>query len=47
MFSDDNQLTLPDKYKIILGVMLIAYGALRFYRSYKKNKPQDYSDEDN
>ncbi len=45
MLSDNNQLALPSSYKTILGIMLIAYGALRFYRAYKKNSSTDYPDE--
>lgn len=45
MFSDNTQISLPQNYKTILGIMLIAYGALRFYRAYKKYFPKDYSDE--
>jgi len=45
MFSDNTQFALPASYKIILGIMLIAYGALRFYRAYKKNSSAEYPDE--
>lgn len=36
MYSGSTQIALPQNYKTILGVMLILYGALRFYRAYKK-----------
>ena len=45
MFSDETQIALPQNYKIILGIMLTAYGALRFYRAYKKYFPKNYPDE--
>ncbi|QNF33273.1 hypothetical protein HUW51_11240 [Adhaeribacter swui] len=45
MLSDETQIALPQNYKTILGIMLMAYGALRFYRAYKKYFPKDYPDE--
>ncbi len=36
MFSSPNQIALPQNYKYILGIMLIAYGALRFFRAYRQ-----------
>ncbi len=45
MFSGNSQLALPFNYKIILGIMLIAYGGLRFYRALKKYSTRDYPDE--
>lgn len=36
MFSGSIQIALPQNYKTILGVMLILYGGIRFYRAYKK-----------
>ena len=45
MFSDNTQIALPQNYKTILGIMLIAYGTLRFYRAYKKYFLTNYPDE--
>lgn len=45
MLSDTNQIALPQNYKTILGIMLIAYGVLRFYRAYKKYFSTNYPDE--
>ncbi len=45
MFSSETQIALPQNYKTILGIMLMAYGVLRFYRAYKKYFPKKYPDE--
>ncbi|PSR55996.1 hypothetical protein AHMF7605_22100 [Adhaeribacter arboris] len=45
MLSDNSRLALPTNYKVILGIMLIVYGVLRFYRAYKKYFPRDYPNE--
>lgn len=44
MLADTNQIALPQNYKTILGIMLIAYGALRFYRTYTKYFRANHSD---
>lgn len=45
MLSNEMQIALPQNYKTILGIMLIGYGVLRFYRAYKKYFPKDVPDE--
>lgn len=36
MLSGPDQIALPQNYKYILGIMLIAYGGLRFFRAYRQ-----------
>ena len=46
MFSSPTQIALPQNYKYILGIMLIGYGALRFYRAYRQYfGPQEEEEE--
>ena len=47
MFSGPDQIALPQNYKYILGIMLIAYGGLRFFRAYRQYFGAQNEDDEN